>query len=192
MKLLDDNELVKLIQQSQNPQKIRKCQEELYHRFAQQVYAKCLVVVKNQHTAQDLSHDIFIKIFLNLNSFKGNAPFGSWVNSITYNHSINYLKKERKLKIAGDVDIIEEEVKTEDDIVELMSREKDFELMEQAILLLKEGDRIILIMKYTDNMSVQEISQKFNIKESATKMRLKRSRTHLHEIMKQLKNEREE
>ena len=187
MKSLDDNEIVKHIQVSTNQNLIRKYQEELYRRFVKQIYAKCLAIVRNKQIAQDLAHDIFIKIFINLNSFKGDAPFGSWVNSITYNHSINYLKKVKKLRTTADVNIIEQGY-SDEDIATLIEKENDYNLLEKAILQLKESDRMILIMKYTDSYSIQEISNKLKTKESATKMRLKRARNNLHNLVKQLKN----
>ena len=52
---------------------------ELYDRYAPKVYNKCMGFAKSKVEAEDLTHDIFIKVYVKLNSFKGNAKFSTWL-----------------------------------------------------------------------------------------------------------------
>ena len=70
----------------------------LYTRYAAKVYNKCISLLKNEAAAQDATQDIFLKIFLNLSKFKGQAKFSTWVYSITYNYCIDLLKKGKRNK----------------------------------------------------------------------------------------------
>ena len=93
---IDDKELVSRILQAANSQEQRRWQEELYRRYSGKIYYKCISLIKSPDSAQDLAHDIFIKIFLNLSRYKGNAPFYSWVFAIVYNQCFDYLNKKKK------------------------------------------------------------------------------------------------
>lgn len=186
---LSDAELIKKILAEKNKKLKRSYQEDLYGRYVQKVYFRCLSIVKNKDTAKDLAHDIMVKMFLNLSKFKGESPFGGWMFSITYNHCINYLRKAKKLRV-DDLDEIEEQLvfdETESNEKELLEVKLNY--LEEAFQLLKEDEKLILLMRYKDGLSVKMISKNLKIGESAVKMRLKRSRDHLGKIIKELDNE---
>ena len=67
----------------------------LYDRYAEKVYGKCLSFSKSAEEAQDLTHDIFIKLFLKLRTFKGESKFSTWLYSFTYNFCLNYIQKSK-------------------------------------------------------------------------------------------------
>ena len=70
---------------------------ELYDRYAKQsVSQKVSAWSKERALAQDLTHDILIKAFLNLSKFEFKSSFSTWLYFITYNHCIDYLRKQQK------------------------------------------------------------------------------------------------
>lgn len=189
LKKWDDQTLVSAILNAKDRVEQRRLQEELYRRYAEFVYFKCLGIVKDKDVAKDLSHDIFMKIFLKLKNFKGTGPFGGWVSSIVYNHSISYLKKEKRLRT--------EEIPPTafnlaiDDIEQEHQELKELRLQQLEKLLeeLNESDRLVLLMRYQEEHSVKQIASLLSLSESAVKMRLKRSRDRLAELFKNLDNE---
>lgn len=68
----------------------------LYDRYVSVVYNKCLSFVASKEEAQDLTHDIFVKLFVKLKTFKGESKFSTWIYAFTYNHCVNYLKRDMK------------------------------------------------------------------------------------------------
>ena len=92
IKDLSDNEIIDLIVN----QKKTDYFQHLYLRYSPVVYNKCIALANDKDIAKDLTHDIFLKVFLNLSNFKGNSKFSTWLYSITYNYCIDFLKKERK------------------------------------------------------------------------------------------------
>lgn len=70
----------------------------LYDRYSNIVYNKCLSFVKSKDEAQDLTHDIFIKLFFQLKKFKGDAKFSTWLYSFTYNFCVNYVQRKYQKK----------------------------------------------------------------------------------------------
>ena len=109
-KELTDEQVIERIIASQDPAMV----EILYQRYAPKVYRKCISFVKEDDIAENLTHDIFIKVYLNLASFKRRSKFSTWLYSITYNFCIDYLRKAKKQQvynlddqkeIVGDADI---------------------------------------------------------------------------------------
>src|SRR5882762_10127782 len=68
--------------------KDRKMQEILYHRFSSKMYTVCLRYCKDVEDAQDLLQDGFVKIFRNLDKYRGEGSFEGWIRRIFVNTSI--------------------------------------------------------------------------------------------------------
>ncbi|GAB4244049.1 MAG: hypothetical protein Kow0027_03560 [Saprospiraceae bacterium] len=98
---MSDEELVKLIKDSGDALTLRKCQEQIYDRYARKVYFKCLGIVKDADHAQDLTHDIMVKILLKIRTFRGDSPLFGWIYAVTYNHCLSWLQKPQQSQDAG-------------------------------------------------------------------------------------------
>ena len=182
---MSDEELIKEIVKTNNSNLFA----HLYDRYANVVYNKCLSFVKSKEEAQDLTHDIFIKLFLKLRSFKGNSKFSTWLYSFTYNFCVNYINrdKSKKFKTVSD-DNIKDDV-DENSLFEL-SDEELFQLkadkLEKAMELLNADDKMILLLKYQDELSIKELKEVLEVGESAVKMRLKRAKEKVVKIYQTL------
>jgi RNA polymerase sigma-70 factor (ECF subfamily) len=157
--------------------------EILYDRYAPIIYRKCVSLTQDQNTAKDLMQDIMLKIFLNISQFEGRSNFSLWVNTISYNHCMQYFKLKKRLLISP------EELSTYEglaiqDIEEEHQELQQIKVNQLRLLLekLKPEYRLILVMRYFSDMSVKEIAESLEIGESAVKMRLKRGRSKLAEL----------
>ncbi|HRI27941.1 MAG TPA: RNA polymerase sigma factor [Chitinophagales bacterium] len=175
VKQLSDKELIDQIRNSGNTALF----SELYDRYANKVYRKCIAMVKHPEDAQDLTHEILVKAFLNLAGFAGNASFATWVYAITYNHCIDFIKIKQRLKISDTENERLPDVTDDSDIDEKELFEIDIQLLSSLMYQLNADDRAILLMKYQDDMSVDDIQQVLRLNSSAVKMRLKRARDRL-------------
>jgi RNA polymerase sigma factor (sigma-70 family) len=170
-----DEELVKLFVLTQK----NSFFEELYERYADKVYRKCLTLVKDAARAEDFTHDIFLKLIVKLGSFKEEARFSTWLYSITYNYCMDQLrvnKKRGEVNLEEEVDVMDEDV---DVSVLIEEKDADAKRLHRAIDTLTTEERSILMMKYLDDLSIRDIASVFRITESAVKMRLLRSRENL-------------
>jgi RNA polymerase sigma-70 factor (ECF subfamily) len=155
----------------------------LYDRYANKVYRKCLSVIKEVNTAQDLVHDIMVRVFTNLPKFKGNSKFGSWVYAITYNRCMDHLRKQQRVRVSEfDAEHdprggIEDHQPSYRELVDIRTRQLEA-LMDE----LHEMDRMVLLMKYQDELSVADMAETLDVGESAVKMRLKRARDRLQKL----------
>jgi RNA polymerase sigma factor (sigma-70 family) len=169
-----DEELVKLFVETQE----NRYFEKLYERYSEKVYHKCLSFVKDSAKAEDLTHDIFLKLIFKLGTFKEDAKFSTWLYSITYNHCMDQLRSNKK---RGEV-LQEEPIEVPDDIdLNNLFDGEDVQLknLKTALDQLSVDEKGVLFMKYMDDMSIRDIAGIFNVTESAIKMRLLRSRDKL-------------
>ena len=72
------------------------CFKILYDRYAGKIFGKALTMLGDEKIAEDATQEIFTKIFLNLGKFSGKSKFSTWVNSVTYNFCIDYIRKNKK------------------------------------------------------------------------------------------------
>ena len=122
---------------------------------------------------------------LNLSKFKMKGPFSLWVQSITYNYCMDHLRKKKRLK----TDVVEEEyfstLASDDSELEYkILKEMRINQLETLFKQLTPEERMIMLMRYKDGFSIQRISVTLDIKEGAVKMRLKRCREKLIQLLK--------
>lgn len=170
---LPDEELIKLILSDRNSETYGI----LYDRYAQKVYQRCLKFIDQKEEAQDLTHDLFIKIYYQLPKFQFRSSFSTWLYAITYHHCMEHLKKKNKLKIQQEVGILEstpDPIQREIEDLEFLSLKA--ENLKLAMDRIPVEDRMILYMKYLDESSIKDICTVLKLSESAVKMRILRAK----------------
>lgn len=185
-KNIEDEELVAHIVKTNNTHLFAI----LYDRYSNVVYNKCLSFAKSTEEAQDLTHDVFVLLFAKLKTFKNNSKFSTWLYSFTYNFCVNYV--QRDLKKRNQKFVLTDEVGQYQDANEIdeVTDEEIFQLqsdkLSKALKEIDPNDKMILMMKYQDDMSIKEIKEVLELGESAVKMRLSRAKNRLVEIYKKL------
>lgn len=149
--------------------------EHLYVRYAYKVYKRCTFFVGNPVKAQDLSHDIFLKLFVKLDGFKKNARFSTWLYSITYNHCMDELRHNSRYEY---FDLDEhEEIADEVDLHHIFYLDHVKEIhLRTSLESLSVEEKGILLMKYNDDLPLLEIASIFKTTAGVVKMRLLRAR----------------
>lgn len=182
---LSDRQLVEAILAGK-----RSYLNELYRRYQDRVYYKCLGMVKDAPQAQDLAHDVFIKVFTNLHKYRGKADLSFWIYAITYNHCVSYLKKARRLRF----DPVADSFDAPDDgaaaLDEKLLKDLRLDQLERLLKQLRPEEEVLLVLKYQEGMSVLQIASILQLNESAVKMRLKRVRERLAKLLNGLQDAR--
>ena len=174
MEHYSDEELVRLYIETQRNSYF----EQLYGRYCDKVYRKCLSFTKDPLRAEDLTHDVFLKLAVKLSGFREQSKFSTWLYSITYNYCTDQLRSHtmrREVYIDDGWDRLE--VESEDGLSEMA--EMEAKQLEQALHQLAPDEQSLLLMKYQDDISIRDIAHLNGLTESAVKMRLKRSRDKL-------------
>jgi len=153
----------------------------LYDRFDKLVYNKCRGFSRSDDEAEDLTQDIFLKLFVKLNSFKGKSKFSTWLYEFTYNQCVNYVNRSTAKKIekqSVDTDNLKDDYYDSDDNDDSI-RNLKVEKLKEALEKISPEEKMILLLKYQDSLSIKDLTGVLDIGESAVKMRLKRAKDKL-------------
>lgn len=153
----------------------------LYDRYVNKIYNKCLSMVDLREKAEDITHDIFLKVFLKLSTFKSKSQFSTWLFSISYFHIIDYLRKNQ-YKIVQTYENMEEFESSEKEVDDSELFKIEPSELREILNKVNPEDKLILLMKYQNDLSIKEIQEYFGVKESAAKMRILRAKEKVYSL----------
>lgn len=151
----------------------------IYKLYSRAMYNVGYRITRSEEDAEDVLQEAFISAFRNLESYRGDASFGSWIKRIVVNKAINLLKK-RKLEVMqddDDFDIPMEE--PEEEYLPELSVNK----VRQCIESLPDGYRSVLSLYLIEGYDHQEIAEIMGITESTSKSQLNRAKNRLRELL---------
>ncbi len=170
---------------------------ELIRPCERAIYFLLLSLLKNETEAEDAAQDTVIKVYLNLQNFRGEAQFRTWVLSIARNEGLGRLRKQatrREDSLEADTD---EQTGDYTPAILTSWREIPTEALEKkelAAILRKAIDNLpgiyrnIVLLRDIEEMDIRETSAALGITEGAVKVRLHRARAMLQrELAPQLK-----
>ena len=161
--------------------------EVIYDRYADRIYNKCLSFSHDSTVAEDLTHEVLVKIYMKLATFNGKSSFSTWTFSITYNHCADFYKRQtrqREEKEALAVEFKELASSSDQELFEIKINR-----LSNLLNKLEPDERMILLMKYRDDVSIKELSRILELNDSAVKMRLSRARQKIIDLNKALFSE---
>jgi RNA polymerase sigma factor (sigma-70 family) len=149
----------------------RKAQYDLYNKFSGKMYFVCLRYAANADEAQDILQDGFVKIFKNLEKFRGEGSFEGWVRRIFVNTAIEQLRKKVELKRIDETH--ENTLEAKD--INAISRLSEKDILE-LIQGLSPGYRTVFNMYEIEGYSHREIGEILGISEGTSKSQLARAK----------------
>ena len=156
----------------------RRMQKQLYDQFSPKMYAVCLRYMGNADDAQDILQEGFVKIFKNLDRFRGEGSFEGWVRRIFVNTAIEQIRK-KKLNLT---------ISEKDELIESKSTSAVETINEKDLLKivrgLSPGYRSVFNLYVVEGYSHKEIGELLGISEGTSKSQLARARMILQEKIK--------
>ncbi len=156
----------------------------LVNKYKDMLFALTMGMLKNREEAEEVSQDIFVKIFNALPKFQQKAKFSTWMYRIAYNECISHLRKQKPHTLSVENISPSAFAEKEDSTDEADETERKYVLLKQAIEQLHETDRGLVHFFYFDNLPVNEIAQITGLSVSNVKTKLFRIRKKLHESLK--------
>lgn len=184
------NDVILLIDQAQSGNK--EAFERLVLMYQDQVYASCMRLTNHYSDAEDLAQEVFVQAYIAIRSFRKEADFGTWLHRIAVNRWINICRKERKIvtfsldkSIATEDGDIERDI--EDDGISLQEHieQQDFGIrIHDALQQLDAEFRIVMVLRYLEEYSYQEIADHINVPLGTVKSRISRATKQLQQILR--------
>jgi RNA polymerase sigma factor (sigma-70 family) len=165
---------------------------EIVHQHWRKVFNLAYRFVGRHDEAEDLTQEIFLKIFKALRTFDRRANFQTWLISISRNLCIDHYRSVRKERETIDRDVDANELTPESreigPVAALEQRDR-VALLRQALASLPETLRTAVLMRDIQELSYQEIADKLRLPEGTVKSRINRGRTELARQIKKLRGD---
>jgi len=155
-----------------------KMQKLLYQQFSAKMYSVCLHYAKSTADAEDILQEGFIKVFRNLDKFRGDGSFEGWIRKIITRTALSYLRDNKKDKHQIPVD---DSCKDKESNILDKLAEKD---IVGIVRKLPQGYRAIFMMYVIEGYNHREIADILGCSEGTCKSQLYRSRTRLQKMLK--------
>ena len=154
------------------------------------VFYHCLKTVKNNYDAADITQNTFVNAFINIKKLKSPNNFGAWLFTICNNEITLFYRKKQK-NISENIDIIDlENIPNGSELGEMEHVSKYSDLY-NAIDILEEKYKKLMILKYFAEFSVKEIAVLTGIDEKLVKSRLYDARKKLGNVLSKHQNSAE-
>ena len=135
-----------------------------------------LKIVGNREDAEDITQEVFIKVFKSLEQFKGDAEFSTWLYRVAYNTTLSELRKRKFTFVPIDDKFLTESEPVSENVVDTEQR---LACLDAALKRLSPDDAFLITLYYMEQQSIDEISEISHLSASNVKVRLHRIRKKL-------------
>ncbi len=186
-----DEELIRAYLESRD----QRLFAQLVTRHQNRVYSMCVRLLGSTSLAEEVAQDVFVAVYRNLDRFRGDSKFSTWLYRVVVNHCKNKqaYRARRHEKKHESIDKAHEtegggEVRRElpshnpSPEKELVGKQRR-ELLEQGLTQLKEEHRAVIVMYDLNGLAYDEIAEVLEVKEGTVKSRLHRARSELKNVV---------
>lgn len=161
--------------------------EELYTKYAKQVFNLSLQYVQNREDAEEITQDVFVKVHQHLDTFKHESKHSTWIYRITINTSLDFVKAKKRKKRFGIFTSLfhadSSEVKYESSSFEhpgvALEQREALENIFRCINDLPENQKTALILHKIEQQSQAEIAEIMEISPKAVESLIQRAKANL-------------
>ena len=177
-----DDELVALARRS--PPGDYAAFERIVRRHQGSVIANCRYITGSTEDAEDLAQEVFARIYVRLEQFRGDSSFKTWMYRIKVNHCLKFLRRRKRAQHVDIETAAASDLTSNVDHHKHMERDLERGEVRRIVEAMPESLRVPLILRDLDGLAYAEIAQALDLKLSAAKMRVRRARAHFRERYK--------
>lgn len=166
--------------------------EDLVRTYTRRVYSICYRFTGRESEAQDLTQEVFLRVFRNVRSFRaGEGSFGVWLARLTRNLLIDHYRRSKMERATASIEeqlpVLEERAAIEGRTEAALAGREASEALQKALARLSPELRETVILRDIEGMEYREIAQVLGVPEGTVKSRLNRGRSELARILRQMK-----
>ena len=160
--------------------------------YTQRVYAMCYRFTNSASEAQDLTQEVFLRVFRTLKSFRaGEGSFLVWLTRLTRNLLIDHYRRNRTDRVTDSIEdqlgVLEEKVSLSTRTDGMLAGREASEVLQAGLARLSPELREAVILRDVEEMEYREIAQVLNVPEGTVKSRLNRGRAELARVLRRHK-----
>jgi RNA polymerase sigma-70 factor (ECF subfamily) len=155
-------------------------QRQLYGRYVGAMFHTVLRLTANRSDAEDLTQEVFVKVFEKLDSFRGESTLGAWIKRITVNTALNFLRTANRMQTVA---LESQALPPDEPEVDEAAWAHDLRRIHEAIGELPDGCRLVFNLHLLEGYRHQDVAQMLGITESTSKTQYMRARRLLREYL---------
>lgn len=158
--------------------------KKLYKLYGEKIYKYMLYLTKNEHIAEELLQETFLRAMKNIDKFNGRSFVSTWLFGISKNIYLEYIrgkKKNEHLDIQTQMNFLKSEDTVHFNIIENEKLKEIFESIDK----LEEPYKEVIVLRGLNNLSYKEIAEIMGRKESWVRVIVHRGRLKLKDIIAQ-------
>lgn len=153
----------------------------IINKYKNQLYATILRMTRNPQNAQDLVQEAFVKVYQQLGKYDKRGAFSSWIYRVAINHCMDEFRKSSyKMKL---VEINEEQVVNPNHPEVIFLKKERNRQLERLIAALPEEERMIILLRYVNELSYTEISELVDLPVSSVRNKLHRAKNKMRALV---------
>ena len=131
---------------------------------------------------EDVGQEVFLRLYYSLDQLRTAEVFEPWLYRLTVNAAYDYLRRQRRRQESRMSDLSEQQVIMADASASVGKRDEEVrrtkvrEMVQSLLGRVSEEDRILLMLKEVEGLSLKELEQVYKVNENALKVRLFRAR----------------
>lgn len=166
--------------------------EELVKLHTKRVYALCYRFTSKENEAQDLTQEVFLRVFKTLQSFRaGEGSFVVWLTRLTRNLLVDHYRRTKNQRVTDNIEdkllVLEEKTGQHSRTDSLLAAREAGEVLQAALQKLSPELREAVILRDLQEMEYREIARVLNVPEGTVKSRLNRGRAELVRVLRRNK-----
>jgi RNA polymerase sigma factor (sigma-70 family) len=154
-------------------------QEAFYDRYSPRMLGVCYRFAKNREDAEDMLQEAFIKVFTQLQHYRGDGSLEGWIRRVVVHTCINILKKNKKFSDTVDL-MYATTLHSHADLLPSIMQAKQ---IVECIRILPVGYRTVLNLYAIEGYSHKEIGELLEIGESTSRSQYTRAKAMLEEVL---------
>jgi len=158
----------------------------LFEGHKDRVYSIALRYSGDSAAAMDIAQDTFLKLLSSIQQFRGDASFESWLYRLVVNCCLDYHRKRRRFLPLLDDAIEVFRAPRESALHDLLCEEQQ-ERVQQLVAQLPEEQRMVVVLRYTEDLSYEEIAELLGCRRGTVASRLNRAHKALERRLSHLR-----
>ena len=164
--------------------------EDIYHQYKKLVFNLALQYTNNVQDAEEVTQDVFVKVFDKINGFRQDSELKTWIYRITINQSLDYLKSKQRQKRNFIFSLFDNPSESAENQIPnfnhpgiLLENEEELKNLMLKIYKLPENQKTVIILLKVEDLSQKEVAEIMKLSEGAVESLFQRAKISLKKIL---------
>lgn len=165
--------------------------EELLRAHNRKIYNLCYRFTGRPSEAEDLTQEVFIKIFQTLTTYDAaQGAFSTWLNRVARNHLVDHYRRTHKDRLTSSIEDetggLEDKPSSEEQPITRVESRERHEMLQSALNRLSPDMREAVVLRDFQDLDYDEIAEVLGVPEGTVKSRINRGRLELARVIKRM------